>query len=414
MNATTDGIVAYLNVLHTHRQLIAETYHRNSITLTDDNQRAIRQLQQQRILSPYLQDEFRLAPSLTRHLDEVFQRQRNYAISSNFEEQFNRLLHLADEYQKASHENRSDDRDNYEADFDTGVFELGESIAAGLLLLRTLTDNRFAHVSTLAEKQRQNAYYIKQAEKLGDALLSLQATGVLELLNSSSLLAPLLRVYQHQLLAPLDEWRASLLDITATLRNYLYRLRQIEPEAKRLRNFAHFLNRNPDYQPPEVEDLPQQLPVWAQRFSGITIHTHPDLSRNTVREDLADIARTIPATAVKITRERAAGQLIAGSDTKTVITLQPKPIQLAFQRYLHAARESLQPLSALHWLHQQTSTELPIAEAWVMYVLHAAQVLFTNDANIANTLVMQRVEAPLAHRYSGNIVVMDIQLWKKT
>lgn len=414
MNATTDGIVAYLNVLHTHRQLIAETYHRNSITLTDDNQRAIRQLQQQRILSPYLQDEFRLAPSLTRHLDEVFQRQRNYAISSNFEEQFNRLLHLADEYQKASHENRSDDRDNYEADFDTGVFELGESIASGLLLLRTLTDNRFAHVSTLAEKQRQNAYYIKQAEKLGDVLLSLQASGVLELLNGSSLLAPLLRVYQHQLLTPLDEWRASLLDITATLRNYLYRLRQIEPEAKRLRNFAHFLNRNPDYQPPELEDLPQQLPMWAQRFTGITIHTHPDLSRNTVREELADIARTIPAKAVKITRERAAGQLIAGSDTKTVITLQPKPIQLAFQRYLHAARESLQPLSALHWLHQQTSTELPIAEAWIMYVLHAVQVLFTNDANIANTLVMQRVEAPLAHRYSGNIVVMDIQLWKKT
>jgi hypothetical protein len=138
------------------------------------------------------------------------------------------------------------------------------------------------------------------------------------------------------------------------------------------------------------------------------------LSRNTIREELADIARTIPATAVKITRERAAGQLIAGNDAKTVITLQPKPVQLAFQRYLHAARESLQPLSALHWLHQQTSTGLPAAEAWVMYVLHAAQVLFTNDANLANTLVMQRVEAPLAHRYSGNIVVMDIQLWKKT
>lgn len=414
MSATTDGIVAYLNVLHTHRQLIAETYHRNSITLTDDNQYAIRQLQQQRILSPYLQDEFRLAPSLTRHLDEVFQRQRNYAISSNFEEQYSRLLHLADEYQKASHENRSDDRDNYEADFDSGVFELGESITAGLLLLRTLTDNRFAHVSTLAEKQRQNAYYIKQAEKLEGALRSLQATGVLELLNSSSLLAPLLRVYQHQLLAPLDEWRANLLDITATLRNYLYRLRQIEPEAKRLRNFAHFLNRNPDYRPPEIEDLPQRLPVWAQRFIGISIHTHPDLSRNAVREDLADIARAIPATVIKITRERAAGQLIASSAAKTVITLQPKPIQLAFQRYLHSAFESLQPLSALHWLHQQTNTDLPTAEAWIMYVLHAAQVLFTNDANIANTLVMQRVEAPLTHRYSGNIVVMDIQLWKKT
>jgi hypothetical protein len=276
-----------------------------------------------------------------------------------------------------------------------------------------LTDNRFAHVNTLAEKQRQNAYYIKQAEKLLEALMALQTTGVMELLNNSTLLAPLQRVYQHQLLSPLPEWRASLLDISATLRNYLYRLRQIEPEAKRLRTFAHFLQRNPDYQPPDVEDLPQQLPVWAQRFTGISVKTHPDLSRNTVREALAEIARAIPASTVKITREREAGRLVAGGEEKTVITLQPKPVQIAFQHYLQAARESLQPLSALHWIRQQTSVNLPKDEAWILYVLHAVQVLYTNDPNTANTLVMQRVEAPLAHRYSGNIVVMDMQLWKK-
>lgn len=414
MSATADSIVAYLNVLHTHRELIAETYQQNSITLTAENQRAIRLLQQQRILSPYLQDEFRLTPSLTRHLDEVFQRQRNYAIGSNFEEQFTRLLHLADEYQKASHENRSDDRDSYQADFDAGVFELGESISDGLLLLRTLTDNRFAHVNTLAEKQRQNAYYIKQAEKLGDTLLSVQTTGVLELLGSSSLLTPLLSVYQHQLLNPLDEWRASLLDITATLRHYLYRLRHIEPEAKRLRTFAHFLRRNPDYQPPELDELPQQLPPWAQRFTGLIIHTHADLSRNTVREELAEIASAIPASAIKVSRERTTGTLVTDSANKTVITLQPKPIQL-LQRYLRAAREASpsQVVSALQWLHQQTGADLPTAEAWIMYVLHAVQVLQTNEAEIAKTLSMQRVEAPLKHRYSGNIVVRDIELWKK-
>lgn len=408
MPANTDGIVAYLHVLHNHRQLIAETYHRNSIALTDDNQRAIRQLQQQRILFPYLQDEFRLAPSLSRHLDEVFQRQRNYAISSNFAEQFNRLLHLTDEYLKASHENRPEDRDNYEADFDAGVFELGESIASGLLLLRTLTDNRFANVSTLAEKQRQNEYYIKQAEKLSEVLISLQAEPLLELLGSSSLLTSLLTVYQHQLLAKLPEWRASLLDITTTLKNYLYRLRQIEPEAKRLRTFAHFLNRNPDYQPPDIEDLPQQLPVWTNRFTGIPIKTHPDLSRNTVREALADIAQAIPAAPVKIMREREAGRLLAGSEEKTVIVLHPKPVQIAFQGYVHAASESLQPLSALRWKQQMVS-DLLDDEAWLLYVLHASQVL----TNTSGRLAMQRVEAPPAHPHSGNIMVMDIQLWKK-
>lgn len=407
-----DGIIAYLNVLHNHRQLIAETYHSNTVCLTAENQRAIRQLQQQRILFPYLQDEFRLAPSLSRHLDEVFQRQRNYAISSNFAEQLNRLSHLTDEYLKASHENRPEDRDTYEADFDAGVFELGESIASSLLLLRTLTDNRFANVSTLAEKQRQNEYYIKQAEKLGEILVSLQAAGLQELLDSSSLLAPLLAVYQHQLLARLPEWQASLLDITTTLKNYLYRLRQIEPEARRLRNFAHFLNRNPDYQPPDVEDLPQQLPVWTQRFSGFAIKTHPDLSRNPVREALADIAQAIPAAQVKIIRERTAGQLLPGSEEKTVVVLQPKPVQIAFQLYLQAARESLQPLSALHWKRQQALPDLPTDEAWLLYVLHASQMLHLT-ADSSEGLTMQRMEADTPYAHSGNIIITDIALWKK-
>lgn len=413
VNAPTEGIVAYLAVLHKHRQVIADAYHHNTVTLKEENQRAIRELQQHRALIPYLQDEFRLSPSLSRHLDEVSQRQRNYAVSSNFSDQMRRLFYLTDEYLKASHENRTEDRDNYEADFDAGVFELGENIASNLLLLRTLTDNRFANVNTLAEKQRQNEYYIKQAEKLGEVMSALQTdAALLELLNSSSLLTRLSTVYHHQLIAKLPEWRANLLDITSTLKNYLYRLRQIEPEARRLRTFAHFLNRNPGYTLPAVEDLPH-LPAWAACIEDIQISPHPDLSTHHTREALVEVAASLPPAPLHLVHERSTGNLLITDEPPLVQVLQARPVQQAFQQYLQAAQLAASPLSALDWKRQTTRFAALDDEAWLLYTLHAVQMLRQHREEAVRQLEMQREEALIRHPHDGNIVVTDITLWKK-
>ena len=76
------------------------------------------------------------------------------------------------------------------------------------------------------------------------------------------------------------------MDITAVLKAFLYRLRQVEPDARRIRAFAHFLRKNPDYQPPEVEQI-QALPDWTARFGGLRLKVHPDLSSAQTREALA-------------------------------------------------------------------------------------------------------------------------------
>ncbi|MFY9259895.1 MAG: hypothetical protein WAO71_05225 [Gallionella sp.] len=410
---SAEGIASYLAVLHKHRLLIADAYHGNTLTRSEENHRAISELQQHRALIPYLQDEFRLSPSLSRHLDEVSQRQRNYAVSSNFADQIERLKKLADECLKASHENRPEDRDNYEGDFDSGVFELGESISEHLLLLRTLTDNRFANVNTLAEKQRQNEYYIKQAEKLGEALSLLQTDAALrELLDSSTLLDQLAAIYQRQLLAKLPEWRANLLDITQTLRKYLYRLREVAPEARRLRNFAHFLKRNPDFTLPEVEALPH-LPDWAGCVGNRTIHAHPDLSTNATREALIDVAASLPPAPPHFVRERSAGSRFVTHEAPLVQVLQAKPVQQAFQQYLQAAQLAEAPLSALDWKRQTTRFAALDEEAWLLYALHAVQMLPQHREEALRQLAWQRVEAPVRHPHDGNIVVRDIVLWKK-
>jgi hypothetical protein len=412
LNQSTDSIVVYLEALYANRNLIADAYNHGGVVMAEENQRKIRQLQQHRALIPYIHEEFRLNSSLSRHLDELFQRQRNYAVGTNFGEQINRLPRLIDEYLKASHENRLEDRDIYATDFDVGVFELREGIISTLLLLRTLTDNRFANVSTIAEKQRQNEYYVSKVEQLGNALASLQAETLLEQLSSSSLLEPLYSLYRHQIIDRLPEWRATVMDITAILKAYLYRLRQIEPEARRLRTFALFLNKNPEYQPPEAEDL-LNLPEWGSIYSGLWLKAHPDLSSSQVTEALVDIAQRIPPAKLTILQERATGRLSGANDGNLVVIIKPKQVQVAFYRYVEAASGSANPLSALQWKRQQAIFNKLDDEAWLIYVQHLVQMMGNGTKSRLHGMNVERREMLPSHSRSGNLIINDIVLWKK-
>lgn len=412
MSQSINSIVSYLELLHANRHLIAATYCNGGVGIDAENQRKVRQLQQHRVLIPYFQDDFRLSPSFERHLDEVFQRQRSYAIGANFGELINRLPQLIVEYVTASHESRVEDQDEYATEFSVGVFELASLVGNELLNLRVITENQFANVSTLAEKRRQNAFYLDRAEKIGETIALLEGEHLLGTLESSSVLKPLFVVYQHQILVRLQEWRATHMDITAVLKAFLYRLRQVEPDARRIRAFAHFLRKNPDYQPPEVEEI-QTLPDWSSRFAGLRLKVHPDLSCAQTREALAEVARTIPAAAISIVRERAAGRLLEDGTAKAVNIIQPKPVQRAFHRYLEAASAALAPLSAVVWKRQQQEFASLDDDAWLLYAIHAIQMLGKGPKGRRQQFQMERHEAAAGHLRSGNIIVTDMTLWKK-
>ena len=413
MSQSIDTIVAYLEVLHANRHLIAAAYCQGGIALEDENQRRIRQLMQHRVLIPYFQQDFRISPTLGRHLDEVFQRQRSYAVGANFGELTNRLRQLIIEYMTASHENRLEDQEDYAAEYDAGVFELASLINDELLSLRAITENQFANVSTMAEKQRQNEFYLDRAEKIGETIALLEGQSLLGTLSDSPLLKPLLEVYQHQVLVRLAGWRSTHMDITAVLKAFLYRLRQIEPNARRIRAFAHFLRKNPDYQTPESESV-QTLPTWSSRYAGLRVKTHPDLSVSQSREALAEIAQAIPSAKISIARERAAGRLINDGSVKSVRVIQPKPVQLAFHRYLQAACDAVVPLSAVGWKRKQPEFSRLEDDAWLLYAVHSIEMLGKSiKTGRLRGLEVKRYEAPTEHVRSGNIVIKDVALWKK-
>ena len=199
------------------------------------------ELRRQRTLIPLGEDRFRLASSLTRHLNEVLQKEQLFAaVGGQIADLATRLPWLVDDALKAGLEGRTEDLDLYLDAFRDAVFELADQIEQSLQTLRTLTDTHFAGVRTLAEKQRQNTWYIQRAERIGEALKALQTGELMERLDEEPVVAELAVVFRRQIRERVPEWRASLLDITDILKNYLYRLRRIEPAGRRLRAFSSF------------------------------------------------------------------------------------------------------------------------------------------------------------------------------
>jgi hypothetical protein len=405
MSASSDLVIKYLEVLHRQRAVLAEAYHRGSVGRSDDNARAIYELQQNRALVPFTQDSYRLASSLARHLDEVLQKERMYAaVGANIAELAARLPYLIDEAEKAHLEGRQDDADSYADNFNAAVFDLADSISNALQYLRMLADNRFANVSTLAEKQRQNEYYIGRAERISEALRHLQMEDLAESLEDRPGCESLAVAFRSQLAGRLPEWRASLLDITDILKSYLYRLRQVEPAARRLRAFAQFLKRNPDYVAPDVDEMAEP-PAWALRARPLKMKARPDLSDSAISEALADLARSLPAARSLVKREAKLGVLAEdGAAPSISLAISPKPYQQAFAGFLSTVAASDAPVSAMAWKTSHPGFDNLPGDIWLHCVLYEAAM----ERRRLDNYLFERVEAMPDHPLSGNIVVRDV------
>jgi len=404
---TSDLVVAYLELLHRQRAIVAAAYHKGSVERSDEvaRRRGLHELHQHRTLVPLSQDAFRLASSLARHLDEVLQKEQLYAaVGGNIGELAARLPFLIDETVKAHLEGRTEDADSYVDAFNGAVFDLADAIAGALQYLRMLADTRFASVRTLAEKQRQNEYYIGRAERIGDALRALQMSGLIEQIAEEPAAESLMPAFRGQLWERLPEWRESLLDITDILKSYLYRLRDVEPAARRFRAFALFLKRNPDYVAPDIDEL-AELPLWATRAAPLRLKARPDLLDSTTSESLIEIAARLPASPVVVKRAPKVGSLIPGGDREAqVVAIQAKPYQLALKRFLGDIPRNGDPLSALTWKRRQTDLQELPDEIWLQCVLYETTLERSRTARLR----FERRELPLAHPLSGNIVVRDV------
>lgn len=411
-NQSHDDIVSYIEMLYKDRHLIAGTYCSGTVGLTEQNVKSVRRLQQFRVMRPdgMQEESFRLGSTLSKHLDEVFQRFRNYTVSSNFADQIYRLSTLVEEFSKARDEGRVHDQEIYLSDFDAAVFDMSEEVDSLLMRVRMLTDNNFANVQTYKEKLRQNDHYLSLMKKIDDTLAALQNRDFLDVLESSLAFDPLNTVYYRHIVDRLSGWRAVLLDITSILKAFLDKERKIGQVAKRIRTMGLFLQKNPGYQPRDAEEYPY-IPDWAYLASGIAISASPDLARDEVSEGLIEIARTVPSLNAAPRKERRAGVLI-DDDAADVMEIKVTPVEAAIINYLKAANESVKPLSARDFLAgipELTTIDPKITLLCLMSTIDSRK---NAGAPLIDGLVISRMTEPEDLR-SGNVVVWDISACKR-
>lgn len=404
MATKTDLVENHLVKLFRHKELLAAAYHRGVVSKADDkfDGRGLYELHQARALVPYANETYRLASSLARHLDEILQTEHLYAaVGADVGDLAARLPLLSDAVAKAAIEGRNEDADEYIDQFDRAVFELADSISGALQFLRILADNKFANVATYAEKKRQNEFYLERVRKISDALVAIQTSGLIESLESSPEGERLLLSYRSQIADHLPEWRANLLDITAILREYLFRTRQIEATARRFRAFALFLKRTPEYVPPDIDAL-ADLPVWACRAPGFSLRSRASVNDPALDDSLLEIAKSIPAAKPIAVPVPKAGTLkddppAAPGDEGG----KPKPWQEAVQSLITTVGK--EPVSAMSWKRRTPSiSDLP-NDIWLLCLLHEESLRRRRTEGIRFEQILETAE-PL----SGMLKVRDI------
>lgn len=377
---------------------------------TAENAREIFELHQHRILVPDGHDAYRLSRNLMRFLDDLSQKQRLYETLGADIGKLNERIHLLRrEYNSAISEGKIDDVDVVFGDFYDACAELSDAVSSSLERLLIQAESNFGAVRSLAAKERQNRYYLDEADKLSIALGSLERMNLQEELDLNPLTEATLAIpYRRLVTHRLAEWNTELLRVTGILKEYLFKLRQIAPDVRRLRDFVRFVHQNPGYTPPEVDQL-RNLPNWAMRDHGMTLTAYPDPGNPDTTDAIEEIARKLPAPKVEVKVPKSAGTLDKTKSGKK--TPVPVPAyRLALQRFAHAALQSPAPISSMEWKRQHASDLGIPDDIWIHLVINSQNIDRAPFTRLRFEQVSRRGSSPI----SRNVIISDVRVHGRT
>jgi hypothetical protein len=394
-----------LAALAAHKDLIEEAYARGGVRRNVDNAREVMTLHQYRILVSDGQDEYHLSRTFSRFLDDVTQRQRLYeALGENIGALNDRIYNLKAEFATAVRESRVEEMDIIAAQFTDACADLSDAISTSLSRLLVQAESRFGVVASVAAKLRQNEHYLKQAERLSEAVSALSRIqdARWEIHNGDPIYADLTGPYHRLVASRLGEWNAEILRVTSILKTFLFRLRQVAPDVSRLRAFADFLHHHPGYESPDFTDR-RTLPAWALRDPGIQVAAHADVQDESIGPELEAIASKLPAPKVAVRRQREAGALTkSGGHARKKLIVPPE--KEALRRFVLTAIGAAAPLSARDWLRAGGGQVAIEEDIWLHLVLQA------RDSRVApfDKAVFQSVEYRGSAVISRNVFVRDV------
>lgn len=402
MSQSQQGLELLFKALSSHSDLIAEAYFTGVVYKDSQNQRRLNQLKQLKVLVNHDADGYRIAGRLTQFIDSALSSDRVRRLDTDLAGWIETLEQQISLHQDAYDESRLDDCDSYFSEIERLVFDLSDTLEENTRYLLMLVNSRFANVRTLAEKQKQNAFYISRLEKLVNAITALQPEFLLELVEDMPLVYDLL---DHQLIRLLPVYQQRLQDILDKLKVFLFELRQIEARAQLVQGFAFFLQQNQNYQPQDWSER-DSIPEHWNQIKPLALLAYADPLDHALEEELIGIAQKISIdTEVMLAKQKQRGinaVSLSPQDKKT-LDLPPyrKQLRVYFERVLNNQGQAISAVA-----FQQAFVDDIEPSIWLSCVLN--EWLRRQQRN--KRLQMELVQADADQRFSGNKKVRDIVL----
>lgn len=393
------NVTLLLDTLHKSSDIISQAYDTGRVDGLGDSAKRIMYLKQVRILTPDIHDTFQLRYSLKKFLSSYLNTSRLMQAGADFGADFNRLDELVTRHQSANRDGRDDDRDRFEEEIRESINDIAGAIEDELLHITQMVDSKFATVSTMSEKIKENDWYYRRTEVL---LKMLEAFSFSDLPNRLSGHPDLELALGLILTSKMTKFLNTLKSIYARLREFRYEFRKIEARAKLLRGFANHLSQNPAWEPTDWS-LAENPPSWLKTSAPIKVKTSPDVNSSVNEELLVDIAMTLPeAKVVVVAVRRTAGKLLDMGDPPPVIHKQSKMI-LAVHAYFKVVYHSPVEISARRWWCENPSITNDITEDGWLHGIFSERMKVKD----ASALRLRLVTHP-AGIFDGNMRVNDI------
>ena len=402
-----DLLSTALSAIASHLDIIHDVYTRGSYTKNGSKlDREAYVLHQNRIFVSDGRGSFRLSSFLTKFFDELTQKQRLFELlGENAGAQVNRISQMMDEYAKAVTDGRIEDADHITTQFHDACAELSDTFSSGISKLLNQAETNFAVVKSIEAKSRQNTHYLLQARRFSDALDSLDRYGIEQQLNGGFYnFESLIQSYHDLISVRKSEWHTEISRLLHFFETYLYKLRDIAPDVKRFRQFANFLQQNPGYEPPELNEV-HHRPLWMMRAPGITPVAYSDVNDATSADSLQEMAARLPPPKDITPRERQSG-IIERRANRPPEKLIPPPHHVALRQFARAAADSLSPLSALDWRREHGQALKVSDEAWLLMVACSKDIQHKPFTGLHYNFMERRD----ATRLSRNLYVMDVMV----
>lgn len=385
-----------------HSDLVAEAYFSGSVQSDADNQRALNQLKQLKVLSNHGGEGYRLSTRLSQFIDGALNSDRMRRLDTDLGGWVDLLEQHIGLYQDAHAEDRLEDCDQFLAEIERLVFDLADTLEENTTYLLMLVNSRFANVRTLSEKQRQNAFYIGRLEKLVGAISLLQPAHLMDMADPHESLQGLI---DRQLIRALPSHRQRLQDILDTLKTFLFQLRQIEARARLVRGFAFYLRQNPDYSPQDWCEQ-EQIPAHWNHMTGLAFHAHPDTLDRSLEPELITLASKIRVNSEALWSTRKERRLNRVSLAKPPLRRVESPV---YRRHLlelfeHARQAPGVPISAQGYRkHHGVAIDPPI---WLSCVLSES----LRRKGLRQGFEFEFVRHEHDDGFTGNLRVKDLRI----